>query len=354
MIPLMQETDRPRNPNKRRGIFRSVALTGSAVGLGAALLYSTGEPTPVPERRASVTSTTIFEARINLSSLPSVLPKAVEEKVGSVLDVGVKIPGTDPLSAASGVKIVGAHGEENIVLTAGHLLVQSADRPSKEFTCRDLVLAGRGDGNDFMVGIDYVKRAQASFNDDDTVPDLTILKMGQSESFSQLPSSEISDSAPSIGDSVFFVNYEPTSDKIERDPTSANSNGLDSPETLPAEYPGEVVGISPTGAYVVLTGLRSYGLGYPDTTTRPGASGGPVYNSEGKIIGLVTRVSTNPVEKEYLEALYRVHLNDASDKTNLSISYVQPVTPNLIASFEQALNGQTDNCTPAPKVLVPS
>lgn len=85
---------------------------------------------------------------------------------------------------------------------------------------------------------------------------------------------------PRVGEDVYLVNYQPINERL-RDPFSRNPS-----LRSPAIYGGLVLGMSRYGGdYVVATGYKSYGA-VRDATTRGGASGGPVYNSEGKLIGL--------------------------------------------------------------------
>jgi len=331
----MKEGDLPKIRSvNRRGVAVTSAFLLSVFGVTSAVGNS-----PTPERRAAATTTTVdLGTRINLSFLPDSLPQAVAQRVASVLDISIRtMDHPSWMSVASGVKI------SNLAISAGHLLKQPDGLPHNDYGCGDLLLTGRA-GEKSLPAYGTVFKAEASYLDNESTADISILETKKSRSFSQLPNSEISDTPPSVGQFVYFVNYEPSSETLDRNPAYAELKDFDDPTILPAIYLGIILEKTPTGRYAILTGLKNLGAGMEDTLSRGGASGGPVYDEQGKIIGLVTKATGKDIAPEIIETNFNVVLENIP-KSSLSVSFIQPVTSDLVSNLEQAAETNPD-CIP--------
>ena len=150
--------------------------------------------------------------------------------------------------------------------------------------------------------------------------------------FSKLPVPNLG-STPNPGDSLYLVNYEPDGNSIDRNPNaSANPVSQAQIHSLPAIY-SAVYLTSAGGKYIIATGIKSYGKGVPDTMSRPGASGGPVFNASGQLVGIIVSIQTDKYTSQNLSALYNVNNSDFGGSRQLQIEEVQPITQSLINTY---------------------
>jgi hypothetical protein len=267
-------------------------------------------------------------ANDNIStSVNSSLPSGVQKVINSAIDLEYYNDSNTEIEKASGVKI-----SSNMVLSAGHEFLNSGTIMDASNTyCRDLSIFSTGDkssedSTDNNIVATYSKTIT-------TIPDISIINTSADSNLKKLPTADLG-SQPNVGDRIYFDNFEPTSSLVDRNPNSSQNNSTQSKSyTLPAIYKGIVINNS--GAqYTVVTGLASYGEGIPDDMSRPGASGGPVFNSSGQLIGMVVSIVSQQYTTEQIEATYNVSPGLLHESMDLQVEEIQPITPQIISTYE--------------------
>jgi hypothetical protein len=104
------------------------------------------------------------------------------------------------------------------------------------------------------------------------------------------------------------------------------------------------------GQLAVLTGLEDYSkLPDADAVNRTGDSGGPAFDANGELVGVVsqgtTTTGTSEQQKEAAQAQTGVAIIDAPEGYDYSLTLLQPVTPEVIADLQ---NMPDASCVPAP------
>lgn len=268
----------------------------------------------------------------SLQDVPGKLPKPVGEESDSAVKV---VYGSDLSTGrdGSGVKI-----GPDTVLTAGHMVRLSDPRDISDcYGSYTLNVNTPG-----FYSRDPILDSSAVYNDS---RDISVLRVGEDEDFAELPTASIAVNQPGTGEPVFFVNYEAggPSKFLGRYPNDQLAQQLGYKDIRsyghPAEYGGVVLGYDGSDL-AVMTGEQGYG---PERgrqmNSHHGASGGPVFNQAGKLIGLsVAMESLNEVQ---ITSKFGVYMPfSLSDR---DISLVQPVTQGMVDHMISGLPEQP-NC----------
>jgi hypothetical protein len=303
---------------------------------------------------------------INLNSLPDVLPHNVAaqepndvkiqflNREWNTINVAHQKVTLETVIEASGVRV--GHGE---FITAGHELRTSNNRPFNGVNVcgRLAVLApfrfdsAPGtrigiDGKKYpSYGGDLTAKTEIGSNlgDESTIlPDIGYITT--TEELPVLDSGvRINSSQPSLDQDVFMENFEPESDNTDRNPLESDLSAaaIAGGASKPAIYGGIVLGREPNGQVIVAEGLKSYGQ-HSDDVSRGGASGGPVYNAEGNLVGITVTISTG--SEAQLSSDLGIGFADNYPSREIAYSTYQPVTPDLLSNLESE-QPQTTHCT---------
>lgn len=289
----------------RRAFIRQISLASLEVA---------GALTVIPGCKA-VYDSEKEKPRIHLDTFPTVLPNPVQESSLSAVDI-----------ASRNVLLSGVVIEPGLVLSAGHGWTEK--NPSDNCYAGGIYISGRRENGTVTGG----KLARVfSSQSPDVALIQTILPI-------DLPAAKIRDNQEiTWDDKLFFVNYQPDEDKKDRNP-SKNKDGYG----YPAIIGGKAIGKDKDGLIAVVT-TKSYGE-IPDDETRPGASGGPIFDKDGYLIGIHKRSHSLP--RATIEKTYDVALQGASDRGILRVSYIVPTTRTLIENAKQNLIRNMNECVP--------
>lgn len=155
---------------------------------------------------------------------------------------------------------------------------------------------------------------------------------------------ELYTGTPQPGTPMYLQNYEPTMDAQSRTPYEADLTAEQRAAGLsrPAMIGAVVLRVFENGEIHVITGSDSYGTP-PDPFIRKGASGGPGL-IDGKLAGLVVRTS-EIMDVEEIEEELKVDFVGVAESTQLQVTAIQPVTPDLVGQLRQQIS-ESPECVP--------
>jgi len=201
------------------------------------------------------------------------LPAGVSEAIPSVVALQ-RITASSPKAGTSAYQGEVASGviiSNDEVLTAGHSIM-----PKRSLQCDNTTISTAGAQNRLLASTEKVKTGAAIHNGQDAA----LVTIQPSENFKQLPRVEVADATPQMGETVYFVNFQPTADGATRTPTAQGDLAM------PAVFSGTVLGQTPDGLVIATGSGKSYGHGVADTLVRRGASGGAILNRKGQLVAL--------------------------------------------------------------------
>ena len=293
-----------------KNIGLSIMMTG-ALGLS-----SCGEANSVGQHR---------ETRMPVV-LPKHLPKDIRMEETDVVDVYYYDKVDNTFQQSSGIKV-----SPNIVVTAGHEFSSTHLRALGggvlHFLCGDVRIFSPGDAT---TSASYAVSGDVSFSKSNaSIVDMAVLRVNGDTAFASASDASVSGQDLKAGDEVFYVNYEPTMTGHIRNPDIAVVKSFQ--DTQPAIYGGVIVG-EEDGKYIAATNIKSYGYGVPESVSRPGASGGPVYTPNGEVAGIVEAILPDGISKQQVATYYGVHIKNVDRNTRLQLEVIQPLTESEIVS----------------------
>lgn len=327
---------------------RATSPSGRRVaGFLAAGVLVTSCGGPSPDQDATPTHQAPAIIRID-TVLPPELPQAVQAQVGSAVDIGSEIPleesrfpdGTLALSTSrvsslgSGVRI-----SETEVATAGHV---RAEHP--EAACGDFTIKTRVEDSIRKAPVTAEAHSYLSDNvsaDSYDVPDFGIMEV-EPRLLEGVPIAQVRQTPLEVGEPVYFVNYQPTADGTDREPSASD------PYSQPAEYGGIVASTDGQLSRVITDIGASYGDVYDDVT-RAGASGGAVFDAQGQLVAIVSRGLESGLLGQ--NQAFGVELSAYPDVT-VSEAKVTPVTQTLIDQLRAEIDASPSCPSTEPIVTV--
>lgn len=252
------------------------------------------------------------------------LPVAVARTVNSVVATQRITDAADNQGeVASGVIV-----DDDQVLTAAHTV--RADNGT--VTCTNMTVAATGLLTGATASRDPVKFA--SSNKYGTA-DLAILAVDGGANFRSLPKATLAKSAPEVGETVYFINFEPTVDGKIRAPTSQASGDPNTDYSKPAIFSGTIASVGKDDIVVATGAGVSYGLGVKDVVVRKGASGGAVINNKGRLVGV--SVSSDSLETDATAASIAKEYGQKLPDHQYQIAHIEPVSEKILASLGTSL-----------------
>lgn len=258
---------------------------------------------------------------------PSELPQAVQIAANNVVKVVLandnpRHPKDD--RAKQGWSGSGVALNNYEVLTAGHVVFKEKSIPKEHFEYRGDIsvksttvnsVGWRGPTGMPLHGehTDVDKFAGSNRAEDGKL-DVALLGLKKSL-HTGLGSVVLRKSALKPGDPVYFVNYQPSGEGVRRDPEEFNmaEDGIRAGYSEPAIYGGVTLKVS-SGRIMVATVQKSYGAHY-DTESRPGASGGALFDESGSLAGITSgerdyivrpdMISVQPIDQSLVDTLRR-------------------------------------------------
>ncbi len=336
--PDLSKVDSPKD--------RSVGIKWNRranLALAALALTATAATIKFVSGRINQSGTTKSMPMINVGFLPPTLPPSIEHEIYNVGQVYNEIINRHDHTYVgydgSGIQIT-----PTLILTAGHIVLSGETKPLVNYPsqCSNLTFNNLSTGG----ALTYLESGSYKYGDNTIKPDIAMIfapyQSGESgvglsqvirHSVSNIP---IANNAPTHGQPLYFVNYEPTAQKVFRSPYNTRQRYI-----YPAIYGGIYYDSTANGEYVVLTGMKSYGQ-VKDTNSRPGASGGAVFNAAGQLIGLSV-MGGSPIE-----AVSYSHSSESNASTpvdvQLGVSYIQPVNKGLIKELHKELHPYSVSC----------
>lgn len=248
------------------------------------------------------------------------LPVEVARSIHSVIATQQLLnDATKQGQVASGVVI-----NDHQIVTAGHTIGGDG-----QILCANTSVLASGLVSKAMASNDPVTHAAFRYTPD---TDLAVMTVRAGDNFRSLPDIRLARVTPKKGETVYFINFQPTADGHVRNP-SADSKPGTVDYTKPAIFSG-VVAERERDRVVIATGYsKSYGLGATDNMVRKGASGGAIVNVRGELVGL--SVASESLQANHsaasLAAKYGVSV---PSNFSYQLAYMQPVNSALINDLQ--------------------
>ncbi len=282
---------------------------------------------------------------IQLDQLPDVLPPEVTKQIPNVAAITGEVKSFDPsyqtiisTTLCSGVRI-----DEYDYLSAGHCVNLNSLPQDLTPYCKDIRVDMPIDQQEGITlnGTHEAGYAPGSM----TASTLDFFKQGDVLLVEVKPNSQPSYDNPTHfsetsdieqGTPLYFVNYQPTEDRLYRNP---NKDAQVPPEHLPGPHTPAILGgiairnVNSDTIEVISAG-KSYGDPV-DTDIRFGASGGPVYDQNGNLVARIVAVANEKISVETYENNHHIDITDMPDETMLRTIYIKESTPNQIDELQQ-------------------
>lgn len=286
---------------------------------------------------------------VSATALPDTLPPAVTAQLPNVVafertDTGYRdVPGViqQTLMNCSGVRIApseylgAAHCTEGISQQGTSIYIDvPIDNGGRTFPVSRLVEQNNN------IDVENVRM-------NTELVDIMIAKTESDDIPNQPPTQFSEPSQIKPGTPLYAVNYEPTADGRRRTPDRNDLSqediqmGLNNPAILGA------VALTPlhNGRIEALVGLKSYS--HPtETTIRPGASGGPVFDNDGKLVGTTIGEFNDPrfdTIKEF-ESLFNVDI-DMPAEAQANVVMIHPTDQSTVTKMRECLTNPDSQCS---------
>lgn len=270
--------------------------------------------------QSEATNMSIAEPEQDMETQYPDLPPSVARSISSVVATQqILDEGTQQGVVASAVII-----NDLQVLTAAHNINRNG-----RLACGNSSVVTPGMLTTAAASKDAVTHASAKY---DKKNDLAVLTVQPSANFRDLPDIQIADRLPEVGDTVYFINFQPTAEGKVRSPAAAASDNPANDYSKPAVFSGIVLGKKANGIAVATGHGKSYGLGVADNLVRKGASGGAIVNVRGELVGL--SVSSESLQTNRSAASLTSEFKLSLPQGRYQIAYMQPVGKAAIEGIQ--------------------
>jgi hypothetical protein len=158
---------------------------------------------------------------------------------------------------------------------------------------------------------------------------LAVLTVRNSENFRNLPNITLATERLKPGETVYFINFQPTADGRVRSPLAADAVQGAADYSKPAVFSGLVVQSENKRAVIATGYSKSYGLGIADNTVRKGASGGAIVNVRGELVGLSVASQSLQANRTATSIANEYAIN-LPGNFQYQVAYMQPVSQSLV------------------------
>lgn len=262
----------------------------------------------------------ITQNDLELSDQYPGLPAEVAKSVRSVIATQQVLDEASQQGiVASGVIINGQQ-----VLTAGHN-IEAGDG----LVCSRTTVVAPGLLSNATASKDEVTHASVRYGKSE---DMAVLTLRSSDNFMGLPEINIANRPPEAGDTVYFINYQPTADGKVRSPAAQASADPRSDYSKPVVFSGIVLGSTRNGLAIAAGHGQSFGNGIPDTLLRKGASGGAIVNAKGQLVGL--SVSSESLLANKTSADIKKEFRIQLSQQQYQLAYMQAVSNAAVEKLQ--------------------
>jgi S1-C subfamily serine protease len=196
--------------------------------------------------------------------------------------------------------------------------------------CQELSVESPGLLSGALASKDPVRYASSNKYRGDA--DAALLVVQASDNLQSLPRAVLAKRLPEVGDTVYFINFQPTADGKIRVPTNQVTADPGQDFSKPAVFSGIVISTGDEDVVVATGAGVNYGLGAPDTVVRKGASGGAVVNNQGELVGI--SVSSDSLQADRTSASIAKEYGRALPDHQYQIAHIQPVTDGMLQDLE--------------------
>ncbi len=232
------------------------------------------------------------------------------------------------LDAATGKAVVasGVIINDYQILTAGHNVEGETG-----VSCSQTSVLSAGLVSEAAAARDAVTHASVRYG---SAQDMAILNVDSSANFQALPDVKLAGRQPKKGETVYFVNFQPTADGNVRSPATPASADAATDYSKPVVFTGTVLGKSDNGLAIATGHGKSFAAGAADTMLRKGASGGAILNTSGELVGL--SVSSQSLAANRSAATISKDFRVRMPEANYQIAFMQPITKSMVSQLQSS------------------
>ncbi len=275
------------------------------------------------------------ESQIQTDILPKVLPPAIRDQIESSIKISNDVyylDGQGYRHSCGGVQI-----DEYHFLSAGHCDMPN-DFTRIIFDCQEPTI--KTDQPLDIPVVEKVVDAPFALNNIASANDNDILLYKTSAESDSSRNANLHDQDPKVGegDALYSVSYQPTLDGRDRDP---NPSTLSEKDRLDGLGTPSILGMIALGQYDkdtvwAITADKAYS-NPPETLIRRGASGSPVYDDEGRLVGIISSMASEYTSIAGIERYIKKEIIGLDDSTPATIVFIKNTSSDKIGQLKSEL-----------------